>query len=58
VQEELVLGGQMRVAERYIVYRAERAALRAQDVGTGDERRRTHDMNTAWRSALTAPMAS
>ncbi|HEX3615733.1 MAG TPA: ribonucleoside-diphosphate reductase subunit alpha [Solirubrobacteraceae bacterium] len=31
VQEELVLGGQMRVAERYIVYRAERALLRAQE---------------------------
>ncbi len=30
VQEELVLGGHMRVAERYIVYRAERALLRAQ----------------------------
>jgi ribonucleoside-diphosphate reductase alpha chain len=31
VQEELVLAGQMRVAERYIVYRAERALLRAQE---------------------------
>ena len=31
VQEELVLGGHMRVAERYIVYRAERAMLRAQE---------------------------
>ena len=31
VQEELVLAGHMRVAERYIVYRAERALLRAQD---------------------------
>ncbi|HWK28021.1 MAG TPA: ribonucleoside-diphosphate reductase subunit alpha [Solirubrobacter sp.] len=30
VQEELVLAGFMRVAERYIVYRAERALLRAQ----------------------------
>ncbi len=30
VQEELVLGGHMRVAERYIVYRAERALLRAE----------------------------
>jgi ribonucleoside-diphosphate reductase alpha chain len=30
VQEELVLGGNMRVAERYIVYRAERALMRAQ----------------------------
>lgn len=29
VQEELVFGGHMRVAERYIVYRAERAMLRA-----------------------------
>jgi ribonucleoside-diphosphate reductase alpha chain len=29
VQEELVLSGSMRVAERYIVYRAERALLRA-----------------------------
>jgi ribonucleoside-diphosphate reductase alpha chain len=31
VQEELVLAGHMRVAERYIVYRAERAMLRAQE---------------------------
>jgi ribonucleoside-diphosphate reductase alpha chain len=31
VQEELMLAGHMRVAERYIVYRAERAMLRAQD---------------------------
>ena len=31
VQEELVLAGHMRAAERYIVYRAERALLRAQD---------------------------
>jgi ribonucleoside-diphosphate reductase alpha chain len=30
VQEELVLAGQMRAAERYILYRAERAMLRAQ----------------------------
>jgi ribonucleoside-diphosphate reductase alpha chain len=30
VQEELVLAGHMRAAERYIVYRAERAMLRAQ----------------------------
>ncbi len=30
VQEELVLGGYMKVAERYIVYRAERAMIRAQ----------------------------
>ncbi len=29
VQEELVLGGHMRAAERFIVYRAERAMLRA-----------------------------
>jgi ribonucleoside-diphosphate reductase alpha chain len=29
VQEELVLGGHMSAAERYIVYRAERAAVRA-----------------------------
>jgi ribonucleoside-diphosphate reductase alpha chain len=29
VQEELVLAGQMRVAERFIVYRAERALVRA-----------------------------
>jgi len=34
VQEELVLGGHMRVAERYIVYRAERAMLRAQETAT------------------------
>jgi ribonucleoside-diphosphate reductase alpha chain len=32
VQEELVLGGHMRVAERFILYRAERAALRSGDV--------------------------
>jgi ribonucleoside-diphosphate reductase alpha chain len=31
VQEELVLGGHMRAAERYILYRAERAALRSGD---------------------------
>jgi ribonucleoside-diphosphate reductase alpha chain len=35
VQEELVLGGHMRVAERYIVYRAERALLRAQQAPSG-----------------------
>jgi ribonucleoside-diphosphate reductase alpha chain len=37
VQEELVLSGHMRVAERYILYRAERAMLRAEgrvDVST------------------------
>jgi ribonucleoside-diphosphate reductase alpha chain len=34
VQEELVLAGHMRVAERYIVYRAERAMLRAQQAAT------------------------
>ena len=33
VQEELVLAGHMRVAERYIVYRAERAMLRARVAG-------------------------
>ncbi|MGH2967479.1 MAG: ribonucleoside-diphosphate reductase subunit alpha [Solirubrobacteraceae bacterium] len=33
VQEELVLAGHMRVAERYIIYRAERALLRAQQAG-------------------------
>lgn len=33
VQEELVLAGHMRVAERYIVYRAERAMLRARERG-------------------------
>jgi len=38
VQEELVLAGQMRVAERYIVYRAERAMLRARDAdGAADD---------------------
>jgi ribonucleoside-diphosphate reductase alpha chain len=36
VQEELVLAGQMRVAERYIVYRAERAMLRAQQRSLAD----------------------
>jgi ribonucleoside-diphosphate reductase alpha chain len=35
VQEELVLAGHMRVAERYIVYRAERSLLRAQEGGEG-----------------------
>jgi ribonucleoside-diphosphate reductase alpha chain len=35
VQEELVLAGHMRVAERYIVYRAERAMLRAQQLAAG-----------------------
>jgi ribonucleoside-diphosphate reductase alpha chain len=35
VQEELVLGGHMRVAERYIVYRAERTLLRAQHRSAG-----------------------
>jgi ribonucleoside-diphosphate reductase alpha chain len=38
VQEELVLGGHMRVAERYIVYRAERALLRAQQVPADPQR--------------------
>ncbi|HEX5617478.1 MAG TPA: ribonucleoside-diphosphate reductase subunit alpha [Solirubrobacteraceae bacterium] len=33
VQEELVLAGHMRAAERYIVYRAERAMLRAEQRG-------------------------
>lgn len=37
VQEELVLGGHMRVAERYIVYRAERALLRARMAQEGEE---------------------
>ncbi len=37
VQEELVLGGHMRAAERYILYRAERTALRAG--GTAQELR-------------------
>jgi ribonucleoside-diphosphate reductase alpha chain len=36
VQEELVLGGHMRVAERYIVYRAERALLRARERSRAD----------------------
>ncbi|MFT3863674.1 MAG: ribonucleoside-diphosphate reductase subunit alpha [Solirubrobacterales bacterium] len=36
VQEELVLGGHMRVAERYIVYRAERSMLRARISAEGD----------------------
>ena len=39
VQEELVLSGNMRVAERYILYRAERAMLRAEGrVGAGEAR--------------------
>jgi ribonucleoside-diphosphate reductase alpha chain len=38
VQEELVLGGHMRVAERYIVYRAERALLRAQQLPADPQR--------------------
>jgi ribonucleoside-diphosphate reductase alpha chain len=37
VQEELVLAGHMRVAERYIVYRAERAMLRAEQRGDEPE---------------------
>jgi ribonucleoside-diphosphate reductase alpha chain len=36
VQEELVLGGHMRVAERYIVYRAERSLLRTRMAAEGD----------------------
>ncbi|HTT94394.1 MAG TPA: ribonucleoside-diphosphate reductase subunit alpha [Solirubrobacterales bacterium] len=36
VQEELVLGGHMRVAERYIVYRAERSMLRSRMAAEGD----------------------
>ncbi len=36
VQEELVLAGYMRVAERYIVYRAERGLMRAQEAALGD----------------------
>jgi ribonucleoside-diphosphate reductase alpha chain len=36
VQEELVLGGHMRVAERYIVYRAERSMLRTRMAAEGD----------------------
>ncbi len=37
VQEELVLSGNMRVAERYILYRAERAMLRAEGrLGAGE----------------------
>ncbi|MDO9352838.1 MAG: ribonucleoside-diphosphate reductase subunit alpha [Solirubrobacteraceae bacterium] len=35
VQEELMLAGHMRVAERYIIYRAERALLRAQEAAGG-----------------------
>ncbi len=38
VQEELVLAGEMCVAERYIVYRAERAMLRAQQSGDPADR--------------------
>jgi ribonucleoside-diphosphate reductase alpha chain len=38
VQEELALGGHMRVAERYIVYRAERALLRAQEQSGAEQR--------------------
>ncbi|MBC7459748.1 MAG: ribonucleoside-diphosphate reductase subunit alpha [Thermoleophilia bacterium] len=34
VQEELVLGGHMRIAERFIVYRAERAMQRARERAT------------------------
>ena len=40
VQEELVLAGQMRVAERYILYRAERAMLRARGRLAAPRRRR------------------
>jgi ribonucleoside-diphosphate reductase alpha chain len=35
VQEELVLGGHMKVAESYILYRAQRALLRAEEAGEG-----------------------
>ena len=48
VQEELVLGGHMRVAERYIVYRAERALLRARAVEA--PRRRCIPADVAARS--------
>ncbi|WP_425517118.1 ribonucleoside-diphosphate reductase subunit alpha [Miltoncostaea marina] len=37
VQEELVLEGHMRVAERYILYRAERAVLRARQAAGAPE---------------------
>ena len=37
VQEELVLAGHMRVAESYILYRAQRALLRAQEAGDGNK---------------------
>ncbi|MBN8868851.1 MAG: ribonucleoside-diphosphate reductase subunit alpha [Solirubrobacterales bacterium] len=36
VQEELVLAGHMRVAERYIVYRAERGLIRAREKREGE----------------------
>lgn len=36
VQEELVLAGNMRVAERYIVYRAERGLIRAREKQEGE----------------------
>lgn len=59
VQEELVLAGHMRVAERYIVYRAERAMLRAQERSSNVEPERVpaipvledDGLETAWDGA-------
>ena len=47
VQEELVLSGSMRVAERYIVYRAERALLRAGSATAGAARAADHAASSA-----------
>ncbi|MFT4034600.1 MAG: ribonucleoside-diphosphate reductase subunit alpha [Patulibacter sp.] len=54
VQEELMLAGHMRVAERYIIYRAERAMLRAQ---RGEEAPDTQLSLDAAAAAAQAPTA-
>ncbi|WP_028064154.1 ribonucleoside-diphosphate reductase subunit alpha [Solirubrobacter soli] len=51
VQEELVLAGHMRVAERYIVYRAERALLRAQEAKPSAPPAIPLDDGTEWSGA-------
>ena len=51
VQEELVLAGHMRVAERYIVYRAERALLRAREAPRGAGRDPGRSSGVEWDGA-------
>ena len=53
VQEELVLAGHMRVAERYIVYRAERAMLRARRRSSRPRRSRSRCSRPTAPSAWT-----